>query len=41
MTYEELTRTIELLKINGYMEQKQPIWDMDLYQIVNEVNKEL
>ena len=39
MTYEELKRTIELLQINGYMKKEQPIWDMDMYQILNEVNK--
>lgn len=41
MTYEELKRTIELLEINGYMKKDRPIWDMDMYQILNTVNKEL
>lgn len=41
MTYEELKRIIELLEINGYMKKEQPIWDMDMYQMLNVINKEL
>ena len=41
MTYEELKKTIDLLEINGYIKKEQPIWDMDMYQILNTVNKEL
>lgn len=41
MTYQELSYTLDLLREKGYMEQKQPIWDMDMYQILNEVNKNL
>ena len=39
MTYEELTTTIEILKEKEFIKQEKPIWDMDLYQILNEVNK--
>ena len=41
MTYKELSRVTELLKINGYMKQKQVIWDIDMYQILNTVNKDM
>ena len=40
MTYEELTTVIQILLDKGYVKREKPIWDMDLYQILNEVNKE-
>ena len=39
MKYEELTTVIQILLDKGYIKQEKPIWDMDLYQILNEVNK--
>lgn len=41
MTYEELKFVIDLLTSKGYLEQKKPMWDMDYYQILNSVNKDL
>lgn len=39
MTYEDLKHTIDLLTEKGYMEQVKPLWDMDMYEILNQVNK--
>lgn len=41
MTYKELNKVIELLETNGYMKKTKPIWDMDMYQILNTVNKNI
>lgn len=41
MTYKELSYAIDLLQEEGYLEQRKPIWDTDLYNILNKVNKDL
>ena len=41
MTYKELAYTIHILMANGYVKQEKPLWELDMYRILNKVNKDI
>lgn len=40
MTYEEFRKVYAKLLYKGFVSQAKPIWDMDIYEMVDEINKE-
>ena len=39
MTYKELSYAIHILMADGYVKQEKPLWELDMYRILNKVNK--
>jgi hypothetical protein len=39
MTYEEFKTVYDKLIKNEFVKMNKPIWDMDIYTMVNEINK--
>jgi hypothetical protein len=39
MKYEELNKAIDLLVEGGFVKKIKPIWDNDIYEIMNKINK--
>lgn len=39
MTYEEFKAVYDKLIKNGFVKMNKPMWDMDIYTMLNEINK--
>lgn len=39
MTYEEFKAVYDKLIKNEFVKMNKPMWDMDIYTMVNEINK--
>ena len=40
MTYEEFKAVYDKLIKNEFVKMNKPMWDMDVYTMLNEINKE-